>query len=157
MNTARPNPGRWVRREEHGVGARAGAFPPVIALDARNRARGVTASCISAPSHSAQDGTSLNAQFCPSGFPPLVPRPKPPNKGSNPYLPPNAHSAEAATAHCTDMVLCVCLSYGGRQDIARAAAELCRRVQLGELQPEQVRVGGPRVRVCLGTALFLTG
>ncbi|KAG2454276.1 hypothetical protein HYH02_001307 [Chlamydomonas schloesseri] len=46
--------------------------------------------------------------------------------------------AEAATSSCGELVLCVALSYGGRQDIARAAQELCRRVAEGSLSPEQV-------------------
>ncbi|KAG2489451.1 hypothetical protein HYH03_012087 [Edaphochlamys debaryana] len=46
--------------------------------------------------------------------------------------------AEAATAHNTGLVLCVCISYGGRQDITRAARELCRQVSEGRLRPEEV-------------------
>ncbi|PNW70903.1 hypothetical protein CHLRE_17g738250v5 [Chlamydomonas reinhardtii] len=46
--------------------------------------------------------------------------------------------AEAATGSCTGLVLCVALSYGARQDITRAAQELCRRVAEGSLAPEQV-------------------
>ncbi|PNH09203.1 Isoprenyl transferase, partial [Tetrabaena socialis] len=46
--------------------------------------------------------------------------------------------AEELTADNTAMVLCVCLSYGGRQDIARAAQELCRLTQQGKLAPEEV-------------------
>ncbi|GFR47786.1 hypothetical protein Agub_g9555, partial [Astrephomene gubernaculifera] len=47
-------------------------------------------------------------------------------------------SAEALTAKNEGLVLCICLSYGGRQDITRAAQELCRLVQDGKLKPEQV-------------------
>ncbi|KXZ41287.1 hypothetical protein GPECTOR_576g625 [Gonium pectorale] len=46
--------------------------------------------------------------------------------------------AEEATAANSSLLLCVCLSYGGRQDITRAAQELCRQVVEGSLRPEQV-------------------
>jgi undecaprenyl diphosphate synthase len=36
------------------------------------------------------------------------------------------------------MTLSICLSYGGREEVADAAQELARQVQRGELQPEDV-------------------
>lgn len=36
------------------------------------------------------------------------------------------------------LVLCIALSYGGRQEITRAARELCERVLAGELVPSEV-------------------
>jgi undecaprenyl diphosphate synthase len=43
-----------------------------------------------------------------------------------------------ATAHCTGMTLTLCLSYGGREEVADAAKELARRVAAGELSLEDV-------------------
>jgi undecaprenyl diphosphate synthase len=43
-----------------------------------------------------------------------------------------------ATAHCTGMTLTLCLSYGGREEVADAAQELARKVQAGELSPDDV-------------------
>jgi undecaprenyl diphosphate synthase len=43
-----------------------------------------------------------------------------------------------ATAHCTGMTLTICLSYGGREEVADAAQELARRVQRGEMSPDDV-------------------
>src|SRR5690606_33017224 len=43
-----------------------------------------------------------------------------------------------ATAHGTGMTLTICLSYGGREEVADAAQELARRVQRGEMSPEDV-------------------
>jgi len=42
------------------------------------------------------------------------------------------------TAGNTGMVLTLALSYGGRQEIARAAARIAHEVQAGNLQPDQV-------------------
>jgi len=42
------------------------------------------------------------------------------------------------TAGNTGMVLTLALSYGGRQEIAQAAARIARKVQSGQLQPEDV-------------------
>ncbi len=47
--------------------------------------------------------------------------------------------AEDLTADNSELVLCVCMSYGGRQDILHAAQQLCKDVQEGKLTPEQVR------------------
>ena len=44
----------------------------------------------------------------------------------------------AVSASNQGMTLSICLSYGGREEIADAARELARRVQRGELDPEQV-------------------
>ena len=44
----------------------------------------------------------------------------------------------AATAHCTDMVLTLALSYGGRQEITRAARKLCEDVAAGRLSPSEI-------------------
>ncbi len=43
-----------------------------------------------------------------------------------------------ATAHCTGMTMTLCLSYGGREEVADAAAELARQVKAGEISPEDV-------------------
>jgi undecaprenyl diphosphate synthase len=42
------------------------------------------------------------------------------------------------TAGNTGMVLTLALSYGGRQEIAQAAARIAQKVQCGQLQPEDV-------------------
>jgi len=44
----------------------------------------------------------------------------------------------AASAHHTDMTLCLALSYGGREMITEAARRLCRAVAAGKLRPEDV-------------------
>ncbi|GLC40250.1 hypothetical protein PLESTB_001309100 [Pleodorina starrii] len=46
--------------------------------------------------------------------------------------------AEEATKDNTALILCVCLSYGGRQDIVHAVQQLCAEVQQGKLVPDQV-------------------
>jgi undecaprenyl diphosphate synthase len=38
------------------------------------------------------------------------------------------------------MVLCLALSYGGREMIARAAAEMCRATAAGRLDPNEITV-----------------
>jgi undecaprenyl diphosphate synthase len=43
-----------------------------------------------------------------------------------------------ASAHNTDMVLCLALSYGGREMITKAARALCRAALDGQLRPEDV-------------------
>lgn len=43
-----------------------------------------------------------------------------------------------ASAHNTGMVLCLALSYGGREMIASAARDLCRAVARGDIDPEAV-------------------
>jgi undecaprenyl diphosphate synthase len=44
----------------------------------------------------------------------------------------------AASAQNRDMMLCLALSYGGREMIAKAARELCRKVAAGDLDPDDV-------------------
>jgi undecaprenyl diphosphate synthase len=46
--------------------------------------------------------------------------------------------AEQRTLGNTAMTLCIAASYGGRQDIARAARSLAIEVAAGRLQPEQI-------------------
>lgn len=46
--------------------------------------------------------------------------------------------AEQLTAGNDRLILNVAASYGGRADIVRAAREIAKRVQSGELQPEQI-------------------
>ncbi len=46
--------------------------------------------------------------------------------------------AEQRTAHNATMTLSIAASYGGRQDIARAARELGQEVAAGRLQPEAI-------------------
>jgi len=43
-----------------------------------------------------------------------------------------------ASAPNSEMTLSICLSYGGREEVADAAQDLARRVQAGELKPEDV-------------------
>lgn len=43
-----------------------------------------------------------------------------------------------ATAHCTGMTMTLCLSYGGREEVADAALELARQVKDGEIALEDV-------------------
>ena len=43
-----------------------------------------------------------------------------------------------ATKHNTGMTVILAVSYGGREEIARAARAIARRVQRGEIDPEQV-------------------
>jgi undecaprenyl diphosphate synthase len=43
-----------------------------------------------------------------------------------------------STAHGEGMTLTICLSYGGREEVADAARELAEKVKRGELTPEQV-------------------
>ena len=45
-----------------------------------------------------------------------------------------------ASSGNTDMVLCLALSYGGRETIAKAARQLCDEVAAGRLAPERVDV-----------------
>lgn len=45
---------------------------------------------------------------------------------------------KAATAHCSGMTLTFALSYGGRQDIVRAAQRASELALLGKLKPEQI-------------------
>ncbi|MDF1564227.1 MAG: polyprenyl diphosphate synthase [Deltaproteobacteria bacterium] len=54
----------------------------------------------------------------------------------------------AATAHCKSMVLTLCLSYGGQEEILAGVRELCRRAAAGKLDPEALDLG------VLGAALW---
>jgi undecaprenyl diphosphate synthase len=44
----------------------------------------------------------------------------------------------AVSANNEGMTLSICLSYGGREEVADAAQELARRVQRGEMSPDDV-------------------
>ncbi len=44
----------------------------------------------------------------------------------------------AVSAGNLGMTLSICLSYGGREEVADAAQELARRVQRGEMKPEEI-------------------
>lgn len=46
----------------------------------------------------------------------------------------------AASAHNDGMVLCLALSYGGREMIAKACREMCQAAQAGTLDPSEVSV-----------------
>jgi undecaprenyl diphosphate synthase len=46
-----------------------------------------------------------------------------------------------ATKHNTGMTVVLAVSYGAREEIARAARVIARRVRRGELEPEQVTAG----------------
>ena len=45
---------------------------------------------------------------------------------------------EEATQHCTKLVVQIALSYGGRDEIVRATKAICRQVQLGKLNAENI-------------------
>lgn len=64
---------------------------------------------------------------------------------------PAMHRAEHATAQNEGLQLSVAVSYGGRSDIARAAAEIANLVAQGDLHPSQVELPQPvgRVKQCL--------
>lgn len=47
-------------------------------------------------------------------------------------------TALSKTAHCTGMTLTLALSYGGRQEIARAAVQIAREIADGKLREEDV-------------------
>src|SRR5204863_3695665 len=65
--------------------------------------------------------------------------------GSLRRLPPAVRDALRATIeatkHNTGMTVILAVSYGGREEIARAARALARRVRRGELDPERVTAG----------------
>ena len=46
--------------------------------------------------------------------------------------------AEETTAHKTGMTLNIALNYGGQQELTAAARALARRVQAGEISPEDI-------------------
>jgi undecaprenyl diphosphate synthase len=50
-------------------------------------------------------------------------------------------AAIEATKHNTGMTVVLAVSYGAREEIARAARVIARRVRRGELEPEQVTAG----------------
>ena len=57
-------------------------------------------------------------------------------------LPPHlirlVNDLSAVSAGNLGMTLSICLSYGGREEVADAAQELARRVQRGEIKPEEI-------------------
>jgi len=55
-----------------------------------------------------------------------------------PHLLKLVNDLTAVSASNQGMTLSICLSYGGREEVADAAQELARRVQRGELAPEGV-------------------
>ena len=57
---------------------------------------------------------------------------------------------EAATAHLETMTMQFAISYGGRDEIVRAARKLAQQVKQGELEPEQIDEA--RFAACLDTA-----
>jgi undecaprenyl diphosphate synthase len=65
--------------------------------------------------------------------------------GSLRRLPPAVREALRAaidaTKHNTGMTVILAVSYGGREEIARAARAIARRVRRGELEPEQITAG----------------
>ena len=44
----------------------------------------------------------------------------------------------SASAHNSDMILCLALSYGGREMLSKAAQEMCRAALRGELDPADI-------------------
>ena len=56
--------------------------------------------------------------------------------------------AEETTAHKTGMTLNIALNYGGQQELTAAARSLARRVQAGEIAPEDID------EAMLGSALY---
>jgi undecaprenyl diphosphate synthase len=62
--------------------------------------------------------------------------------GSLRRLPPAVREALrasiAATRNNTGMTVCLCVSYSGREELAKAARTIARRVQRGELSPERI-------------------
>jgi undecaprenyl diphosphate synthase len=44
----------------------------------------------------------------------------------------------AASAHNTDMVLCLALSYGAREEMTSAVQRIAERVRRGDLNPDQI-------------------
>lgn len=48
------------------------------------------------------------------------------------------NSAESQTAESTDLDLILAMSYGAREEIVHSCKELCQKVKLGELDPEDV-------------------
>jgi undecaprenyl diphosphate synthase len=47
----------------------------------------------------------------------------------------------SASAHNSDMTLCLALSYGGREMITKAVREMCKAAVAGRLQPDSIEVG----------------
>ncbi|GIM16768.1 hypothetical protein Vretimale_19359 [Volvox reticuliferus] len=64
---------------------------------------------------------------------------------------------EEQTAKNTDLILCVCLSYGGQQDIVQAVQQLCLEVQQGLLAPDQVTEKRLSERLSTHTTRLLVG
>lgn len=46
--------------------------------------------------------------------------------------------AEAMTAHCTNLLVQIAISYGGRDELLRAVRSYARRAALGEVDPENL-------------------
>lgn len=46
--------------------------------------------------------------------------------------------AEAMTAHCTNLLVQIAISYGGRDELLRAVKSYARRATLGEVDPENL-------------------
>jgi undecaprenyl diphosphate synthase len=57
-----------------------------------------------------------------------------------PYVREPLFELMAASAHNSDMMLCLALSYGGREMIAKAVRDMCKAAQQGELDPDAVDV-----------------
>jgi undecaprenyl diphosphate synthase len=55
-----------------------------------------------------------------------------------PALQAGMQQAEAATANCSGMKLCIAMNYGGRWDITQAAKQLAAKVQSGDLQTDDI-------------------
>lgn len=48
------------------------------------------------------------------------------------------HACELATEHCTGLTMILALSYSGRREITRAAAEIARAAMHGEIDPDKI-------------------
>ncbi|HUS92596.1 MAG TPA: isoprenyl transferase [Phycisphaerae bacterium] len=46
--------------------------------------------------------------------------------------------AQQATSHCTGMYLCIAINYGSRAEVLRAVRKIARRVQAGEVRPDDI-------------------
>jgi undecaprenyl diphosphate synthase len=57
-----------------------------------------------------------------------------------PYVREPLFELMTASAHNSDMMLCLALSYGGREMIAKAVRDMCKAAKNGELNPDDVDV-----------------